>query len=152
MLPVMIFSFTGASLHVHICSETGETYSDIHLLSFQYKLQQSECLAGIDARNTKELSCCSGNDHDKVNCSIPENYDNHENLHSYFCIDIEQKIETDNNYKFSHHTVRLDPIEISSLFPGIPDTKILQSKEQVYSSANSFVSPPKLHSSVVLLL
>lgn len=152
ILPVMIFSFTGASLHVHICSKTGDVYSDIHLLNHKHEHHESTGCKTNNAGNTEGQSCCSEDDPDKKQCGNTDYYRNHKDSHLCYCIDIEKKIETDNNYKFSQHTYRLDPVEIRSLITGIPGNEILQPKEQLYASANSFVFPPKLHSSIVLLL
>ena len=151
-LPLMIFSFTGASLHVHICSKTGDVYSDIHLLNHKHQQHESTSCKNNNAGNNEGLSCCSESDPDKEQCGKTDYYKNHKDSHSCYCIDIETKIETDNNYKFSQRTYKLNPVEIRLLFTGIPGNEILQPTEQLYPSANSFISPPKLHSGIVLRL
>ncbi len=147
----MILSFTGASLHVHICSITGDVYSDIHLIKHQNEKHDPACCFGNDKDSEGEQNCCSGenreqNNYSGVGCSKKQGPDH------ACCFDFEKKIETDNDYKYSHYNYRLIPAEVISFLPELSDNEVLQFRDNVYFDSNSFVSPPNLHSSVVLLL
>lgn len=147
----MIFSFTGASLHVHICSQTGDVYSDIHLIRHQNEKHDPVCCFGNNIENEKEQNCFAGkgqeqNNSSNLSCSKKQGPDH------ACCFDFEKKIETDTDYKFSQYNFRLVPVEVISILPVLPDNETLQLKKEIYFDSNSFISPPKLHPSVVLLL
>ncbi len=148
----MILSFTGANLHVHICSNTADGFSDIYLLNSKCEQQESDCCPGKSVENNKDLACCSENHLDNKNCNDSNHFKNHENSQTCFCFDVGKDIKTDENFKFSHHTYRLDNVKIISLFTWTSDNEILLPKEQLYLLTTSYLSPPKLHSSIELLL
>lgn len=151
ILPVMILSFTGASFHLHVCSQTGDVYSDIHLIKHQNEKQDPACCFDNDTDNEGKQNRCSGEDkeqnhYSEVSCSKKQGTDH------ACCFDLEKKFETDNDYKYSHYNYRLVPAEVISILPELTDKEVLQLKEKIYFDSNSCISPPKLHSSVVLLL
>jgi hypothetical protein len=133
----MFFSFTGSSIHFHICSHTGKIYSDIHLADIQ-KHQDANSCCEEDTPNNK---------HTCDTCQMPEGSDQHADC----CVDIEKEFETDNNYKFTQHNFNSDPAELNILHNNA-EPEIDLFSDNTYRKNRDILPPSGIPSTVVLLL
>lgn len=97
LLPVMFISFTGAKVHIHFCKDTGNFYSDIHLPDYK---NDSENHSFCNEESVMNETCCMD--------TCTENNDPYETC----CIDIQQERITDENYKSSVFSIKINIAEI----------------------------------------
>ena len=140
ILPAMILSFTGASFHFHICADSGKIFSHIHLPEHQPDNRDGSCCCGHEQESNK---CCDSEPLSSGEC---------ENDNSDCCFSIEKEIETDSEYNISTHRYNPEPVEITSLFHWKPEGFNPQPSGDLFPDPDIFVSPTKLHSSIVLLI
>ncbi|MFW5645366.1 MAG: hypothetical protein ACOCZL_05595, partial [Bacteroidota bacterium] len=97
-------------------------------------------------------TCCQDPHGGHQQCSGLCGKDQNKDDHSECCFDIKKKIETDSHYNYSQHSFRWEPLALVSVVPQEQNLESFQQMESLYSRSNAYVPPPKLHSSVVLLL
>jgi hypothetical protein len=136
ILPVMIFSFTGASMHLHVCSKKGSSIS-IKLPAHKDNDHSKACCFQSDMKG-----CCSTH---PLETEVNE-------TKAPCCLDFEKKIETDKDYNFSHYKFNSDPVELNSIYDRTSEGYIPLICESLFPDSEIFDIPPKLHSSIVLLI
>ena len=96
LVPIMLLSFTGASLHLHICRHTGKIYADVNF-DPSPSTQAKTCCHESDA----QTSCCSGS------CKIENNLNQ-----DSCCVDLQKEINTDKDYSPSYNTSKISPADL----------------------------------------
>ena len=138
LLPVMLLSFTGASLHVHFCGHTGRIYTDVHFANLVYdSYYKASC-----HQNGNEMQCSSG---------FCETNDSQQD--EPCCFDLQNEFTTDKNFSPSSHSPKISLTAID--LTGNTSTGTSGIASQKFSCLPEFRTnwtPPPLQSMTVLIL
>jgi hypothetical protein len=138
LLPLMLLSFSGASLRVHICNHTGAVYTDVYFAEIPHDLHTKDCCHPRD----HGYHCCGSS------CKMPG-----EEHKETCCVDLQKKIETDENYISSSTTIKIVPtaLDIAGIMPsGISGYE--KSAEICPPNFKTAWLPPPFQSRTVLIL
>ncbi len=119
MIPFILLSLSGSSIHLHYCGHEGRLYADVHMASLRLSGEHD----------------CAGNSHDEgyadhsshasaASCCDPSAVNSCEEetaAHDDCCVDLEQPVVTDDNYKSSQFNLNfqitgIDLLEDHSYF------------------------------------
>jgi hypothetical protein len=128
-LPVLLFSISGAGLHLHYCNSKSELITHIHL----------------DGENSSLSSCC-----DELLCCgdhIPDLNQPGNDIRC--CTDVYTEAETDKDYQIQIH--QADFFTVITELPYIRQADTDKGKLTISPYVNNF-TPPELLSTVVLLI
>ena len=123
MIPFILLSLSGSSIHMHYCGHEDKLYADVHMASLRVSGEHkcagyvhdqapesaSEKTCGQDATmnhasTTSAESCCSPS---PVNTCEEKTM-----THDDCCVDVEQPVTTDDDYKSSQFNHKTEITEI----------------------------------------
>ena len=138
LLPVMLLTFTGGSLHLHFCGHTGKIYTGVHFASL--------------AHDYYDKACCQQPEMEK-HCSAGSCETNDTKHNEPCCFDLQNEFTTDKNFSPSSHTPKISLTAID--LKGITSTGTSGIASQKFSCLPEFLAnwtPPPLQSMTVLIL
>jgi hypothetical protein len=138
LLPVMLLSFTGASLHVHFCGHTGRIYANIYYANLAHDSFNNECCHQHENERQCSADSCEKNDLQQDDSC---------------CFDLQNEFTTDKNFSPSSHSPKISITAID--LTGNASTGKSDKASQTFICLPEFRTnriPPPLQSMTVLIL